>query len=178
MVDIALPIPIVAAGGLLSPSAQVLLYTVIVFLLLLAILWKFAWGPLLKALQEREDKIAKRISDAEERFKQSEERAAEYQRKIEAAKNEAAEIIAEGKRDAEKVREETIAAGNEEATRIIERAKREIGLAKDQAVQELRDQMVAVTANLATRVIEREVKGEDHARFIETVLTQVESSPR
>lgn len=177
MVNIALPLPL-AAGGLLAPQAQVLLYTVIVFLLLLALLWKFAWGPLLKALQEREDKIAKRISDAEERFKEAEAKAADYERKITAAKDEASEIIAEGKRDAEKVREEIVTAGNEEAGRIIERAKREISLAKDAAVQELRDEMVKVTADLAKRVIEREVKGEDHQRFIESVLNQVEQSPR
>ncbi len=177
MFNLAWPLPL-AAGELLTPSGQVLLYTVIVFGLLLAVLWKFAWGPLLKALDEREAKMAKRIADAEERFKTAEEKAAEYQRKLEASKSEAAEIIAEGKRDAEKVREEIVAAGNQEATRIIERAKREISLAKDAAVQEMRNRMVMLTGDLTTQVIGREVKAEDHRRFIETVLAQVDASDR
>ncbi len=170
-------VPVFFAGGnFLVPEAQVLLYTVIVFMALLGMLWKFAWGPLMKALQDREDRIAKRISDADTKLTEAEERVAEYDRKIAKAKEEAAEIIAEGKRDVEKVRDEIQAAANAEAQRTLERAKREINLAKDAAVAEIRDRMVDLTAELAAQVIGREVKPDDHRRFVETAIGQIQES--
>jgi F-type H+-transporting ATPase subunit b len=150
----------------LTPSNQVLLYTVIVFLLMLGILWKFAWGPLMKALEEREARIAKKIENAEGKFKEAEAKAVEYQRKIQQAKDEAVEIVAEGKRDAEKLREEILAAANLEAEKNLQRAKREIQLAKEHAVDEMRKSIIRMTAQLASEVIRREVREDDHARFV------------
>ena len=160
----------------MSFDAQVMLYTVFVFLLLLAVLWRFAWGPLMKALEEREQRIARKISDAEEFRRASEERLKEYERRIATAKDEAAAIIAEGKRDAEKVHEEIMAAAGAESAKALERAKREIVLAKEAAVHDLREQMVGLTAELAGRVIKREVKPEDHRRLIEEAMTEVEKT--
>jgi F-type H+-transporting ATPase subunit b len=158
----------------LIPQTQVLLWTVFIFVVMLGLLWKYAWGPLMKALEEREQRIAKRISDAEAAHQEALAKLAGYEKKIAAAKEEAAEIIAEGKRDVEKVKEEILASAQTESTRTLERAKREIVLAKEAAVQELREKMVELTADLATRVIQREVKAEDHRRFIQDAIAQVD----
>lgn len=158
----------------LVPELQVLLWTILVFLGMLGLLWKFAWGPLTRALEEREARIARRIADAETAHREALEKVAEYERKIAAAKTEAAEIIAEGKRDMEKVRDEIQAAAQTEASRTLERARREIKLAQEAAVQELREQLVVLTAELATRIIQREVKPEDHRRLVEDAIRQTE----
>ena len=160
----------------LIPLPQVLIWTVLIFGALLGLLWKYAWGPLMKALEEREQRIAKRISDAEAALKAANDKAAEYERKIVAAKDEAAAIIAEGKRDVEKVREEILAAAQAESARTLERAKREIALARDAALEQLRDRVVDLTSEMAARVIEREVKAEDHRRFIESGIARVGKS--
>ncbi len=165
---------LLASGSFLEPQAQVLLYTVIVFLAMLGILWKFAWGPLMKALEEREQRIARKIADAEKANQDALARLHDYEAKIQHAKEEAAEIIAEGKRDVEKVRDETIRHAQEESVRTLERAKREITMAKEAAVQELRDQMVVLTAELTTKVIQREVKADDHRRFISETIASLE----
>ena len=157
-------------------DAQVTLYTVVVFLMLLGVLWRFAWGPLMKALEEREQRIAKKIDDAEVLRRQAEERLKEYERRIVAAKDEAAAIIAEGKRDTEKVREEIMAAAGTESAKALERAKREIHLAKEAAVHEMREQMVALVSELAAKVIRREVKTDDHRRLIEEAMVQAEKT--
>ena len=157
-------------------DAQVTLYTVVVFLMLLGVLWRFAWGPLMKALEEREQRIAKKIDDAEVLRRQAEERLKEYERRIVAAKDEAAAIIAEGKRDIEKVREEIMAAAGTESAKALERAKREIHLAKEAAVHEMREQMVALVSELAANVIRREVKTDDHRRLIEEAMVQAEKT--
>ena len=160
----------------LIPETQVLLWTIVVFVMLVAILWKYAWGPLLAALDEREKRIAKKISDAEAAHKASLEKMAEYERKINASKDEARAIIDEGKKDVEKVKDEIIAAANAEAARTLERAKREIELAKQTAVAELRDRMVDLASELAATVIEREVKPDDHRRFIQDALGKIEKN--
>ena len=158
------------------PEAQVLLYTIIVFLLLLAALWKFAWGPLMQALDEREARIARKIADAEAANQAALAKLSEYDRKISESKHEAAAIIAEGKRDVEKVREEILAVAHDESAKAMERAKREIHLAKEAAIHQLREELVGLTAGLAAQVIRREVNPEDHRRLIEAAVVEAEKS--
>lgn len=162
-----------AGADFLLPEMQVLVWTCVVFFTLLAVLWKFAWGPLLKALDEREQRIGKKIADADARFKEAEQKATEYEKRLAVAKEEATAIIEEGKRDAIKVRDEIQAAAQAEATKMLERAKREIGLAQEQAIAELRTRLVEFTAEMAATVIQREVKPDDHRRFIEDGIKKV-----
>jgi len=169
---------IAAGGGLLpdfmTPQAQVFLWTLIVFVVLLGLLWKMAWGPIMHALEEREHNIQKRIDDAEKKFKEAEARMADYEKRIAGAKDEAAAIIAEGKRDVEKVKEDILKQAGEESGKQLDRAKRDIELARHAAVAELRDKMVQLTAELTTRVIEREINAEDHKRFISDSVDRLE----
>ena len=160
----------------LTPELQVLFWSLAVFFTLLALLWKFAWGPMMEALEGRERRIQKTIDDADATMKAAEAKVAEYERKINAAKDDAAEIIAEGKRDVEKLREEVIAEANREATRIIERAKREVQLAKQAAVEEIREQAVALTAEMAVKVLGREINMDDHRRFVREAIDEVNRS--
>ena len=161
----------------LIPEMQVLLWTILVFALLLAILTKYAWGPLMKALQEREDRIAQKISDAEATNKSALAKLAEYEKRIAAEKDQAAAIIAEAKKDAEKVKEEIQATAKIEAERMIERAKREIELAQQAAVAEIRDKMVDLAAELASVIVQREIKPEDHRRFVQDAIGNIEKTP-
>ena len=160
----------------LIPEMQVLLWTVVVFVLLLIVLTKYAWGPLMTALQEREDRIAKKISDAETAHKTALSKLAEYEKRIAAEKDQAAAIIAEAKKDADKVKEEIQAAAKAEAERMIERAKREIELAQQAAVAEIRDRMVDLAAEMASVVVQREIKSDDHRRYIQEAIGNIEKS--
>ena len=160
----------------LIPENQVFLWTLVVFVALVGVLWKFAWGPLLSALKEREDRIAKTISDAEASNKAALAKMADYEKRIAAEKDQAAAIIAEAKKDAEKVKEEIQAAAKAEAERTIERAKREIELAQQAAVAEIRDRMVDLAAELASNVVQREIKPDDHRRYIQDAIGKIEKN--
>ena len=160
----------------LTPQLQVLIWSLAVFFTLLALLWKFAWGPIMRALEEREHRIQKTIDDANAQFKAAQDRVAEYQRKIDQAKDAAAEIIAEGKRDVVKLSADTIAETNKESARLIERAKREIELAKQAAVEELRQEVVSLTAEVTAKVLQREINAEDHRRFVQEAIQQIGKS--
>ncbi|MGD0094487.1 MAG: F0F1 ATP synthase subunit B [Planctomycetota bacterium] len=160
----------------LTPELQVLLWSLFVFFTLLALLWKFAWGPIMHALEEREHKIQKTIDDANAQFKAAQDKMAEYQRKIEQAKDDAAAIIAEGKRGVEKLSAENIAEANKESSRLIERARREIELAKQAAVEQLRQGVVSLTAEVTAKVLQREINADDHRRFVQEAIEQIGKS--
>ncbi len=158
----------------LTPEIQVLIWSVVVFFTLLALLWRFAWGPIMHALEQREQNIQNKIDTAEKRFREAEAKALEFDEKLNSAKDKVAELITQGKRDADKLREELMAQTNRESAQALERAKSEIELAKRAAVQELRDRVVDLAAEMSARVIEREVKPEDHRRFMQDAIGRLE----
>lgn len=160
----------------MNPELQVLGWSIFIFVALMGLLWKFAWGPIMEALEKREHGIQHKIDEADQKHKEALARLAEYEKKINAAKDEASAIIAEGKKDVIRIKEEILAEANKESAKTLERAKREIELAKDAAVVELREKVVVLTAQMATKIIEREVKPDDHRRLISDAMQQIESS--
>ena len=168
--------PTILAEGFptwLTPEWQVLAWSMFVFAALLGLLWKFAWGPIMHALEEREHNIQKKIDDAEQKNKEALAKVAEYEKKILAARDETAALIAQGKKDVERIKEEILAEANKEAAKSLERAKKEIELARQAAVEDIRNRVIDLTAELCTKVIEREVKPEDHRRFIEETIALI-----
>ena len=91
------------------------LWTAVVFLCLLAILWKFAWGPLAAALDRRERGIADQIAEAEAANQKAKDVLADYQQKLADAKDEVRGILDQGRRDAEKLGRELLDKAKEEA---------------------------------------------------------------
>ncbi len=160
----------------LKPELQTMLWTLVTFVLLLAVLWRFAWGPLLKAINAREAKIRGRFEEAEARLKEAEAKAREYEDKMAHAREQAAEIIARGRKDMEAVRQEMLEGARREAAKILERARRDINLAKDQAAQDLRDEIVRLSVEIAAKVLEKSISPEDHRRFIEECIAEYERS--
>lgn len=161
---------------MLSFEYQVLLWSIFIFLALLGLLWRFAWGPIMHALEQREHNIQHKIDEAEQKHKEALARLAEYEKKLNSAKDEASALIAEGKKDVLRIKDEIMAEANKESAKTLERAKREIELAKDAAVVEIREKVVVLTAQIATKIIEREVKPDDHRRLINDAMQQIESS--
>ena len=164
--------------SLFIPEMQVLFWSVVIFASLAGLLWRFAWGPLLRALDERENRISRRIQETETALAEAKAKTAEHDRQLRSVREEAQAVLAEAKRDAEHLREEILSAAHAEATRSLERAKREIGLAKESAIEELREQVAALTGELAAQVIGREVKADDHRRFVEDGIARLGQQAR
>lgn len=167
-------------GGVLpdfmTPEGTVLLWSIVVFFALLAVLWKFAFGPIMHALEEREHSIQHTIDEAAKKMKEAEARVAEYEKKLLAARDEAAKIIAEGKRDVDALTADEKTKAKQEIEAEKERAKREINLAKDAAVAELRERVVTLTGDIAAKVIKREINHDDHRAFIASALNEIGSN--
>lgn len=162
-----------AAPGLFSGDVGVAVWTVLIFLLVVFILGRYAWKPLLSSLQAREDFIRDSLQRAREEREQAERRLAEYEEKLASARAEATALVEEGRRDAETVKAKIEATAREEGDKLMARARREIELARDQAVKDLHTTTARLATDLATKVLEREIRAEDHERLLAESLREL-----
>jgi F-type H+-transporting ATPase subunit b len=159
--------------GLLKVDPGLLLWTIITFLVLLLILWKAAWKPIVEALDARAEKVRGDIESAEKNRLETERLLAQHRDLMGKSKEEAAQIIAEGRSDAEALKNSILEKANAEAKDVIERAKREISMAKDKALSELKSDVVALSTEIASKVIAKNLNPDDQKAFIEEALTKI-----
>lgn len=159
--------------GLLKVDPGLFLWTVITFLVLLVILWKAAWKPIIEALDARAEKVRGDIETAEKSRLETEKLLSQHKEMMDKAKDEAAKIIAEGKADAEHVKNSIVEKANGEAKDIIERAKREIVMAKDKALGELKAEVVSLSTEIAAKVIAKNLNPDDQKAFVEQALNKM-----
>ena len=148
-------------------------WTLVTFLAVVVVLGKFAWPPILSALQKREEFIRDSLQQAKADRESAEARLQEYEQRLLSAREEASGIVEEGRRDAEVVKREIEAAARQEAGAMIERARREIGIARDTAVKELYDVSGELATNIASRIIRQEIDAAGHERLIAESIDQV-----
>lgn len=141
-------------------------WTLVIFVLAIVVLGKFAWGPLLSGLQKREEFIRRSLEEARDDREAAEARLQEYEEKLSAAHAEAARVIETGKQDGEKLRTDIETKAREEADRMVERARREIELAKTSAIRDLYATSSELATEIASRILQRELDPKDHERLI------------
>ena len=150
----------------LNAKADIALFTLVVFLVLLAILWKFAWGPIAAGLDKREQGIANNIARAEEAAEEAHKLTLNYESKLAAAADEVKAMIEEARRDAEHTKQQIVDEAQQAASAEVDRARREIEIAKGAALKELADRTTEFSLDLAGQVLGRELSGKDHAQLI------------
>jgi F-type H+-transporting ATPase subunit b len=148
------------------------LATFLVFLLLLGILAKFAWKPIMEGLARREETIASQIAEAKAAAETARKQLAEYERKLAAATEEARAIVGQARHDAETAKDKIVAEAQAAAQKERERAVADISSAKNDALREIAAKSVSTAVALAGNIIRREVKPEDHERLISESLQQ------
>ncbi len=146
--------------------------TFLVFLLLLGILTKFAWGPIVAGLEKREQTIATQIAEARQAAETAGKQLQEYERKLAAATEEARAIVGQARHDAESAKDKIVAEAQAAAQKERERAVADIGSAKNEALREIAAKSVSTAVALAGNIIRREVKPEDHDKLINDSLQQ------
>lgn len=152
-----------------------LLWTWGVFLVTLVLLSKIAWPMLMKKMEEREVRIADGLKKAEEAEARARELAERQEQILEEARSEAQRLLGEARAAAENTRNELLAAAQGEITAERDRAKREIGLERQAAVEELKRATVQLTLDASARLLQRELRDEDHRRLAEQVVEEVAS---
>lgn len=161
---------------LVQPDPGLFFWTIAVFVTLLYLLKRFAWGPLLAALDERQAGIRKSLDDADEAKRELADVQSKANALIGKARTEADAILAEARTDGARIRQEMRDAAQKEAETISRNARREIQLERDRAVTELRRQAVDLSVLIASKLIRRNLTPEDNAALIEDALRQVDST--
>ena len=161
-------------AGLLDPVLSTMVWSVLIFVAVLLILRKFAWGPILKALDERERKIRDSLEAAERMRADQEKFRAEQEQLFAAARKEATEIVAEGKRDAEAVKAKTVEDARTQAEALKDRAISEIDRAKDLAVVEIHQRAVGLSVAIAEKLLGHAVTAPDQEKLVQQAISQFE----
>ncbi len=150
-------------------------WTILTFLLLVFILAKFAWKPLLKMLQDREDMVRSSLEDAEKAKSELERLNEESEAIMAKARFEAQSILADGKAAAEKVKDDIIAKSKEQANKIREDAGNQIQVEKDKAISEIKKEVVNLTLSVAEKLIQKNLSDADNKSLIEESLKKVQT---
>ena len=164
-----------AEGGegevsLFSGDLGVSICTLLIFGVVLLVLARFAWGPMLAHLQNRERFIRESLASAKRDREAAEAKLKAYEQKLEEARQEASALVAEGRSDAEAVRRQIEGGARANAEAITQQAKRAIGVARDAAVKELNEQCARLAMTMAEALLKRQLSPEDHERLVRDAL--------
>jgi F-type H+-transporting ATPase subunit b len=162
-----------ASTNPLTVDPDLAIFTGILFLILLAVLWKFAWGPIAEALDRREQGIAGQIEEARRNTEEAKRLLAEHQARLDGAADEVRGLLDQARREAETQKQQIVAEAQQAAQAEKDRAVREIGAAKNQALRDLAEKSVNTAVDLAGRIVRRQLKPEDHADLIRETLPQL-----
>jgi len=177
---LALPVAALASegggglGSLISLEPGSMLYTLLTFFILLLILWKFAWGPIVKGLEAREEKIHGAIEEAQRDREEAQKLLQDYEEKLKTASQEISERLSKADKEAQARIEQAKQQASDEGEKLIARAKQEIEAQKEKVSGELRAEVADLAASIAAAAIGESFEKEDQLRIIKRRLEQVE----
>ena len=160
---------------LVQPDPGLYIWTILVFVVLVVLLTKFAWRPLLDALDRRQESIRKSLDDARQARQELERLRTESTRILVEARTEADAIISRTRADAARAGEEMKTKARADAENIIRNAERQIELEASRAVETIRREAVDFSVAIASKLIQRNITKEDNERLIGETLREIES---
>jgi F-type H+-transporting ATPase subunit b len=172
------PIALLAQEGegtrqFMKPDTGLMVWTLLIFIVLLFVLSRFAFGPLTKAVRAREESLQAAIDSAKRDRDEAAKLLADHQAKIEAARGEAQKLIADGRGVAEKMRADMLEQTRREQQEVLERARREIESEKVKAIAELRREAVDLAIAGASKVIEQNLESAKNRQIVENYLSSL-----
>jgi len=150
------------------------IWTVLTFVLLLTVLAKFAWKPLLLMLDERNKSIEESLLSAEKARKELENINQESESILMKARTEAQSIVGEAKSAADNMKEDIVSKARSEAEGQLEKAKIQINVEKDKAMAEIREEVVNLSIHVAEKIIKKNISKEDNVELIKNSLDSME----
>ena len=157
----------------MKPDTGLMIWTLVIFVVLLLVLSKYAFGPLTKAVRAREESLQAAIDAAKRDREDAAKLLAEHQAKIDASRGEAQKLISEGRAIAEKMRADMLEQTRKEQSDVLERARREIENEKKNAIAELRREAVDLALAGASKVIEQNLESPKNRHLVETYLASL-----
>lgn len=159
---------------LVQPDPGLFIWTILTFLVLLGLLAKFAWKPLLHALESRQEMIRKSLDDADLAKQELEKVQQESAKIVVKARAEADAIVSSSRADAAKLQEELHQKAKAEARGIVEGAERQIQQETNRALSKIRHEAVDLSLTIASKLIQRNLSKQDNESLIEDALKQIQ----
>jgi len=156
----------------LGINVPVLIANIVNFTVLLIVLRLVAWGPLMKMLDERREKIAQSLSAAEQAKVQAAESERQQQEQIETARREAQQLIGQAQDIANRIQADARTQAQADAEATLARARNEIQQERDTAIADLRKEFADLAISAAEKVINQSLDRTAHKRLIDDALAQ------
>ncbi|MBP0725065.1 F0F1 ATP synthase subunit B [Bacillus sp. RG28] len=150
-----------------------IIFQLVIFVILLALLRKYALGPVMGIMKQREDHISNQLDSAEKNNAEAMKLVEDQKKELVAARKEAQELLEKARKQADVQRDQIVAAAKAEAENMKENAKREITREKELAIQSVQQQVASLSVLIASKVLEKEVKSEDQSAIFEQYLKEV-----
>ncbi len=149
------------------------IWTGVIFVLILAVLWKFAWGPIVEGLDKREQGIADQITQAEDSNKEARDLLAQYEQKLSQAKEEIRAMHEKARRDADEIGRELVEKAKDDAAAERQRSLDQIDAATAAAIKDLAAHSADLAVALAGKIVHAELKPDDHAVLIQQTMADL-----
>lgn len=181
---LAAPAPLLAVQeaaerpNLLSPAGGLMFWTLLVFIVLIFVLGRYAYKPLLAAVEAREQSLQNALDQARKDREEAAKLLEEHKRQLDAARSEAQAFIAEGRATAEKMKAEMLEATRTQQQELMERAKRDIESEKTRAIAALRREAVDLAIAGASKVIEKNLDTGANRQLVESFLSSIPAQPK
>jgi F-type H+-transporting ATPase subunit b len=175
----ALPPALLAAEegepGLFSINLGLSIWTIVVFLVLVVLLKKFAWGPILSSVEAREEGIQGALDEAARLRAEASELLEEHRRQLADSRRQANQIIAESREHGDQLKREMEEKAREEGQRIVARARVEIEREKEKTILAIRREAVDIALDAASRLIQERMDAKADREFVTRYLDEVRS---
>lgn len=181
-IALILPVALTASGALASESGGggfspgdlgQAIAAIVIFLLLLAVLGKYAWKPIVTQMRQREEDIASALANAEKRQKESQDLLAQYKARLDQAEKDSQDVLAQARKDAGDARDAILNTAHKEAERFTHQARQDIEQAKQSALHELYDATAELATDLAGKIIRKNLRPQDQQDLLKESLADM-----
>jgi F-type H+-transporting ATPase subunit b len=160
---------------LVQPDPGLYIWTIVTFLVLLGLLARFAWRPLLDALEKRQEVIRKSLDDARKARQELEQVKADAAKLLAEARAEAGEIVSRTRSEAARFADEMKQKARTDADALVKHAERQIEMQTARAMETIRRETVDLSVEIASKILRRSITKEDNERLIDDTLKEMQS---
>jgi len=161
---------------LFQPAIELGIWTIVVFLVLLLVLRRYAWRPMLQGLQKREDNIRSAIEEAHRAREEAQKLQKQWQGELDKVHEKVRGITEEAHRNGQRIMEEMTNKARAEIASERDRSRREIDMAKDQALQQLWNQAAHLATVISAKAIRRQISVDDHRRLVDEAVAELHNA--
>lgn len=159
---------------LLNPDVGLMIWTVVTFAAVILVLGKFAWKPLLEALEAREEKIRADLKSAEEARLAAEKLRTDYDQQLALVETRTQELIAQAQKEAQRLRDEMLKTAQDESARLSEKTRRQLAEEQRRLIQEMRSEVAGLSLRAAEKLLRRSVDKGLQEKFVQEAMSDFE----